>query len=126
MFKTSLAFCLAAAALGITSLPAQAGQKIVSFSICAGSDCNNTPSQHNFTTPGTIKVPTGLPPAFRITRITKSCAAFCRHAALWPDIFLDPGHDGSYFVLDAHHGHGVSESSTARSTVYTLNITLHY
>ncbi|MGA2759249.1 MAG: hypothetical protein ABSF08_02870, partial [Candidatus Cybelea sp.] len=81
---------------------------------------------HNFTLPGDIKVPSGLQPAIRIQRINYSCAAFCKHATLWSQILIEKGHDGSYFILNAHHVDSVNESSSARNTVYTLNVWLHY
>jgi hypothetical protein len=112
--------------MAFTVASAQAAPKIVSFSICAGKDCENNASQHNFTHPGQVKIPTGLPAGFKITSITQSCAAFCSHAALWPEIVLQKGHDASYVTLDARHAGSINASSTARNTVYTLNIWLHY
>jgi hypothetical protein len=44
----------------------------------------------------------------------------------WPQVLIEQGHDGSYFILNAHHVDSVNQSSNARSTVYTLNIWLHY
>lgn len=126
MLRNSFVLFLVAASLGVVSWPAQAAQKIVSVSICAGSDCKSSASQHNFTHPGTVRVPSGLQPAIRIARINYSCAAFCSHAVLWPQILIEKGHDGSYFTLDAHHVHSVNESSSARSNVYTLSVWLHY
>ena len=114
------------AAFAVVTSAAQASQKIVSYSICAGNDCHNTPSQHNFAVPGAVIVATGLPPAFRINSLTYACAAFCRNSALWPTILLTKGKDGSHFLLNAHHSPAVTSSSTARDTVLTLNIWVRY
>ena len=124
--KTISSALLLAAVILWSGSSAQAAPKIISFSICAGKDCENNASQHNFTHPGKIKIPTGLPSGFKITSISQSCAAFCSHASLWPVITLERGHDASYVTLDAHHAGSLSASSTARNTVYTLNIWLHY
>jgi len=105
---------------------AQAGTKKVQVSICAGSDCRNTVTQHNFNHPGWVRVPTGLPSAFVVKSLTFSCAAFCHNAALWPKIVLNEGSDGSYVLLDAHHNGSIGSSSTARSTIYTINVWVHY
>lgn len=120
-------YCLAfAITLVFNSSPAVAAPKTVSYSICAGTDCHNGPSQHNFTSPGKVHVPTGLPSGFKIQSLTYSCAAFCSHSALWPKIYLAPGHDGSYFTLDARHNGSVNANSSARATTYTLNVWIRY
>lgn len=126
MFRAWLGIALFATALIATSTVARAATKTVSFSICAGSDCQNNASQHNFTEPGTVKVPTGLPASFRVQRVSISCATFCSHAALWPQIVVEPGSDGSYVTLSAHHSGALKASSSYRTNVYTLNIWLHY
>jgi hypothetical protein len=126
VFKAWFGIILLATALIATFTVAQAGTKTASFSICAGSGCQNNASQHNFTQPGSIKVPTGLPASFTIQRVNISCATFCSHAALWPQILVEPGSDGSYVTLNAHHTAALNASSNYRTNVYTLNIWLHY
>ena len=116
----------AAVAFAAASSIAQAGTKKVQASICAGGDCRNTGSQHNFNHPGWVRVPTGLPSGFVVKSLTFSCAAFCQNAALWPKILLNDGSDGSFVLLDAHHNGSIGSSSTARETIYTINIWVHY
>ena len=82
MLKRAIVLLALAVAAGLTTSHAQAAQKIVSFSICAGSDCHNNASQHNFTHRGVIKVPTGLPEATQVRSLAYGCAAFCSHAAV--------------------------------------------
>ena len=117
---------LVAVVFAAASTAAQAGIKKVPVSICAGSDCRNTGSQHNFNHPGWVRVPTGLPSAFVVKSLTFACAAFCHNAALWPKILLNEGSDGSFVLLDAHHNGSIGSTSTARETMYTITIWVHY
>jgi len=117
---------LFAAALAATSTYARAAHKIVQYSICAGSDCANNASQHNFTHPGKITLPTGLPAGFQLKNFAYSCTAFCHHEALWPAIELGKGADGSEFTLNAHHVASVTSSSHARTNVLTLSLWIYY
>lgn len=117
---------LVAVGFASASSVAQAGTKKVQASICAGSDCRNTGSQHNFNHPGWVRILTGLPSGFVVKSLTYSCAAFCHNAALWPKIVLNEGSDGSFVLLDAHHNGSIGSSSIARQTMYTINIWIHY
>jgi len=117
---------LFALALVATSSGAQAAKKVVHFSLCAGSDCANNASQHNFMHPGEITLPTGLPSGIQIRDFTYACSAFCNHEALWPKIVIGHGEDGAHFTLDAHHVESVNESSRARATTLTIAIWIHY
>jgi hypothetical protein len=126
MQRALVIVALSAVAFATGSSIAQAGTKKVQASICAGSDCRNTGSQHNFNHPGWVRVPTGLPSGFVVKSLTYSCAAFCHNAAYWPKILLNEGSNGSFVLLDAHHNGSIGSSSTARSNVYTINIWVHY
>jgi hypothetical protein len=117
---------LIAAAFAAASSVAQAGVRKVQVSICAGSDCRTTGSQHNFTQPGWVRVPTGLPSAFVVKSLTHACAAFCNNAVYWPKIELAEGRDGTCFLLNAHHNGSLDSSSIARRNVYTMDIWVHY
>jgi hypothetical protein len=109
-----------------TNAHAQAATKTIDFSICGGSDCHNNASQHNFTQPGKITLPTGLPAAVQIKSFSYSCAAFCSHEVLWPVISLGNAADGAHFTLNAHHAGSVTDSSRARTNVLTLKVWIHY
>lgn len=126
MANSPKALLAAALALLASMTTAQASTKTISYSVCAGSDCVNNASQHNFTHPGPIELPTGLPSGFKIHAITYSCAAFCSHSEYWPAIYLHKGTNGASFTLDAHHSGSLNASSKARTNVLTLNIWLHY
>jgi hypothetical protein len=126
MQRALVIVALVTVAFAAASAAAQAGTKKVQVSICAGSDCRNTGTQHNFNHPGWVRVPTGLPSGFVVKSLTFSCAAFCQNAALWPKIVLNEGSDGSFVLLDAHHNGSIGSSSTARATIYTINVWVHY